>query len=100
MRRNVSIELRTLTVSRGSNPGWDPLAFVVEECHKRGIECHAWVNPYRWSTGSNWSTTQDQQLSSSGWLLSYTSASDNNGTASYASASNTYVAAPVCFRVG
>ena len=71
-----------LTGSRGSNPGWDPLAFVVEECHKRGIECHAWVNPYRWSTGSNWSTTQDQQLSSSGWLLSYTSTSDNNGTAS------------------
>ncbi|MBR6432599.1 MAG: family 10 glycosylhydrolase, partial [Muribaculaceae bacterium] len=32
-----------LTGSRGTNPGWDPLAFAVEECHKRGIECHAWV---------------------------------------------------------
>ncbi len=71
-----------LTGSRGSDPGWDPLEYVVAECHKRGIECHAWVNPYRWSTGTNWSTTQDQQLSNSGWLLSYTSSSDNNGTTS------------------
>lgn len=71
-----------LTGSRGSDPGWDPLEYVVAECHKRGIECHAWVNPYRWSTGTNWSTTQDQQISNSGWLLSYTSSSDNNGTTS------------------
>ncbi|MDR0961590.1 MAG: family 10 glycosylhydrolase [Mediterranea sp.] len=27
----------------GADPGYDPLAFVVEECHKRGMECHAWV---------------------------------------------------------
>ena len=26
----------------GKLPGYDPLAFVVEECHKRGMECHAW----------------------------------------------------------
>lgn len=61
-----------LTGTRGKNPGWDPLAFVVEECHKRGMECHAWVNPYRFSTGSNWSTAQDQALKSAGMLLAYT----------------------------
>lgn len=61
-----------LTGTRGKDPGWDPLAFVVEECHKRGMECHAWVNPYRFSTGSNWSTTQDQALKSAGMLLAYT----------------------------
>lgn len=61
-----------LTGTRGKDPGWDPLAFVVEECHKRGIECHAWVNPYRFSTGSNWSTAQDQALKSAGMLLAYT----------------------------
>lgn len=60
-----------LTGSRGADPGWDPLEFVVEECHKRGIECHAWVNPYRWSTGTDWSTSQDQALKDAGWLLSY-----------------------------
>lgn len=61
-----------LTGTRGKDPGWDPLAFVVEECHKRGMECHAWVNPYRFSTGSNWSTAQDQTLKSAGMLLAYT----------------------------
>lgn len=62
-----------LTGSRGANPGWDPLAFVVEECHKRGMECHAWVNPYRFSTGTNWSTAQDNELKNSGWLLTHES---------------------------
>lgn len=61
-----------LTGTRGKDPGWDPLAFVVEECHKRGMECHAWVNPYRFSTGSNWSTAQDQALKSADMLLAYT----------------------------
>lgn len=61
-----------LTGTRGKDPGWDPLAFVIEECHKRGMECHAWVNPYRFSTGSNWSTAQDQALKSAGMLLAYT----------------------------
>ena len=26
----------------GELPGYDPLAFAIEECHKRGMECHAW----------------------------------------------------------
>lgn len=29
------------------NPEWDPLSFMIEECHKRGMELHAWCNPYR-----------------------------------------------------
>ena len=32
-----------LTGKTGGNPGYDPLAFAVEECHKRGMECHAWM---------------------------------------------------------
>lgn len=32
-----------LTGKVGGNPGYDPLAFAVEECHKRGMECHAWM---------------------------------------------------------
>jgi len=31
----------------GRSPGWDPLAFLVEETHKRNLEFHAWFNPYR-----------------------------------------------------
>ena len=29
------------------NPYYDPLAFAIEEAHKRGMEFHAWLNPYR-----------------------------------------------------
>ncbi len=29
------------------NPLWDPLAFAIEQCHQRGMELHAWINPYR-----------------------------------------------------
>ncbi len=32
-----------LTGTPGKDPGYDPLAFVIDECHKRGMECHAWV---------------------------------------------------------
>ena len=39
-------------VGRGVNPGWDMLSWLATECHKRGIQLHAWLNPYR-VTGSN-----------------------------------------------
>ena len=58
-----------LVSERGMDPGYDPLEYVVAECHKRGMECHAWINPYRFSTGSNWSTAQDQALRDSSMLL-------------------------------
>jgi uncharacterized lipoprotein YddW (UPF0748 family) len=32
---------------RAPDPPWDPLAFAVEQAHKRGLELHAWFNPYR-----------------------------------------------------
>jgi len=39
-----------LVGTRGMDPGWDPLEWIVQECHKRGMECHAWVNPYRYES--------------------------------------------------
>lgn len=33
-----------------TNPDWDALPWIIEECHKRGIEFHAWMNPYRVTT--------------------------------------------------
>ncbi|MEL4505690.1 family 10 glycosylhydrolase [Luteococcus sp. H138] len=36
-----------LTGTQGRNPGWDPMAFAVQQAHQRGLELHAWVNPYR-----------------------------------------------------
>jgi uncharacterized lipoprotein YddW (UPF0748 family) len=36
-----------LTGTMGTSPGYDPLAFTVAEAHRRGIEVHAWFNPFR-----------------------------------------------------
>lgn len=36
-----------LTGTQGKDPGYDPLAFMIEEAHKRGLEFHAWFNPFR-----------------------------------------------------
>jgi uncharacterized lipoprotein YddW (UPF0748 family) len=67
-----------LTVNRGTDPGYDPLAFVIDECHKRGIECHAWLNPYRYNNSGNlWSdshnSAQNYQNTHPEWLLRYDS---------------------------
>lgn len=56
--------------TRGVDPGWDPLAFAVEECHKRGLECYAWLNPYRhnrsWAART---TPQDKEWEAKGWFI-------------------------------
>lgn len=39
-----------LTGIQGRNPGYDPMEFMIEEAHKRGMEFHAWMNPYRITT--------------------------------------------------
>ncbi len=43
---------RFLTGAQGKSPSpyWDPLAWMVDQCHKRGMELHAWINPYRAKT--------------------------------------------------
>lgn len=40
---------RYLTGVQGKAPSpiWDPLQFMIDECHRRGMEMHAWINPYR-----------------------------------------------------
>jgi uncharacterized lipoprotein YddW (UPF0748 family) len=32
------------------SPYWDPLQWMVEQCHRRGMEIHAWINPFRAKT--------------------------------------------------
>ena len=43
---------RFLTGVQGKapEPYWDPMQFMIEECHKRSMEFHAWINPYRVKT--------------------------------------------------
>ncbi len=53
--------------------GYDPLQFVVEECHKRGIEVHAWINPYRFEStvGKYSGKPGDYRLTNPEWVLEY-----------------------------
>ncbi len=67
-----------LTGTRGKDPGYDPLQLCIDECHKRGMQCHAWMNPYRYSrTGARWTGAHDNPLnyenSHPDWLLYYSS---------------------------
>lgn len=62
-----------LTGGRGTAPakGWDPLEFAVRECHARGLELHAWVNPFRFSSSANLpSTPADRRAIEKEWVLS------------------------------
>ncbi|HEY3901006.1 MAG TPA: family 10 glycosylhydrolase [Chthoniobacter sp.] len=43
---------RFLAGKEGVDPGYDPLAFAIAEAHKRGLELHAWFNPFRAATSS------------------------------------------------
>lgn len=39
-----------LTGKRGLAPTYDPFQYLIDEAHARGIEVHAWINPYRYAT--------------------------------------------------
>jgi uncharacterized lipoprotein YddW (UPF0748 family) len=62
-----------LSSQRGADPGWDPLAYIITEAHVRGIEVHAWLNPYRYSTSesSHGNLPGDYAVAHPGWLLDY-----------------------------
>lgn len=40
-------EYITGEMGKAPEPAYDPLAFAIEEAHRRGLELHAWLNPYR-----------------------------------------------------
>lgn len=43
----------TITGSEGQNPGFDPLAVMVEQAKARGLRIEAWINPYRIRANGN-----------------------------------------------
>ena len=47
----------TGTQGLAPNPLWDPLSFAITEAHKRGLDLHAWLNPYRAKTTSTYATS-------------------------------------------
>ena len=66
-----------LTGTQGKSPGYDPLAFMIDEAHKRGMELHAWLNPYRVTTSGTdlnaLSAMHPARLNPS-WVFSYNNA--------------------------
>ena len=60
-----------LTGTRGKDPGYDPLAFAVEEAHKRGLELHVWVNPFRVTSSGTISTSDKVWQNAGQWIIKY-----------------------------
>lgn len=62
-----------LTGTRGGVPSYDPLQLAVEEAHKRGMELHAWLNPYRYGSSSDTYGTlpTDYANTHPEWLMKY-----------------------------
>ncbi|WP_224654019.1 glycoside hydrolase family 10 protein [Pectobacterium versatile] len=48
-----------LTGNIGEGPGYEPLQFMLDEAHKRGMKVHAWFNPYRVSVNTKPSTVAE-----------------------------------------
>ncbi|MBN2354623.1 family 10 glycosylhydrolase, partial [candidate division KSB1 bacterium] len=53
------------------SPFYDPLAFAIEEAHKRGMELHAWFNPYRAvkTVGAYTASSQHVSVTHPDWIL-------------------------------
>ncbi|WP_156300309.1 glycoside hydrolase family 10 protein [Streptobacillus canis] len=51
-----------LTGVQNQNPGYDPLEYAINAAHKRGIELHAWINPYRASMTTDISKLSDKSI--------------------------------------
>ena len=64
-----------LTGTRGKDPGYDPLAFAIEEAHKRGLELHVWVNPFRVTASGTLSTDDPVWKNAGQWIIKYSNSS-------------------------
>ncbi len=67
-------------------PFYDPLAFMIKEAHKRGMEFHAWLNPYRaeFTVGKSSISPENNIRKNPDWYLTY-------GTTRYFNPSNVQV---------
>ena len=64
-----------LTGTRGKDPGYDPLQFAIEEAHKRGLELHIWVNPFRVTSSGTLNSSDKLYQHAGDWIIKY-----NNGS--------------------
>jgi len=68
---------------KAPSPWYDPLKFMIEEAHKRGLEFHAWLNPYRANFNIRSASIAKNHITKKhpGWFLTY-------GTTKYFDPSN------------
>lgn len=69
--------------TQGKNPGYDPLEYMITAAHDRGLEFHAWINPYRVCSEAEWSKLSsdnpakkwrsDNDTSNDRWVLKHQS---------------------------
>ena len=59
----------TGTEGLAPNPIWDPLAFAITEAHSRGLDLHAWINPYRSKNGSYTNAANHPSNTNPSWVL-------------------------------
>jgi len=74
-KSNIELWSQWLTGEQGQapSPGWDPLTFLVEECHRRNMELHAWINPYRAVYNVKYDDTHPQHITKTHpeWFVVY-----------------------------
>lgn len=66
-----------LTGVQGVDPGYDPMGFMIQETHERGMEFHAWMNPYRITTsGTDLAALSADNMARQhpDWILTYNNA--------------------------
>ena len=63
--------------TQGAYPGYDPLQYMVEAAHNRGLKIHAWINPYRVATHNDLSKLADTNIAKV-WLTDDNPDNDRN----------------------
>lgn len=73
-KSNINPWSKVLTGTQGKDPGYDPLQFVIDEAKKRGMQVHAWLNPYRVTTSGtdlNVLNKDHQAKKNPSWVLTH-----------------------------
>jgi LPXTG-motif cell wall-anchored protein len=60
-----------LTGKRGLAPTYDPFQYLIDEAHARGIEVHAWINPYRVTNFQNYKLDESPDTGDNSLSVNY-----------------------------
>lgn len=71
-------------LSFGVDPGFDPLEWIIDVTHERGLDIHAWLNPYRASTTSlSYNYCKKDQVTNVDYIYDYSESELNDYKSSY-----------------